>query len=465
MSRGAFSYTLDNSTTAMKVSFIDMTPFISRPPELAELAGNTEDERTRDNKLVVIVPSFHDEHRLRRFFSAVAQQTFRSFDIVVVYAPDDTFVKNPLLSILHIRRKRDFGFAGAVYLGQLIAQRDSYEYFLITDVDKLPTDQFVFDRMMRVATTSGTDIVCGRYSLWATSGEKFIERKLPKGFPRVWGTIWWLCRTKLLQSAGLYLLPLYMGLDELEYRYRLLHCSKSKLIELDCKLFTTDFQQKTHYQSSLLFGGRDKSYLYPSLIGIFNFPEIYLDRSILNVAINFTYKFISLNLLRERIPAIQIYEEFAKNSKFGYFIWEIGSLDLVSNKIEAKEMNNDFEIVMDDSERKTSRKAFFGLTINERVGVFLGSLFGIIRRPLLSATSMSYFIMPLLFDKFYLIDDSAKVVYKCHWIRPLNGPEKIWTLVKTTMMVVRYIVRAFMNSKSRTNPYCGYGPRDRRGQA
>ncbi|MBE3143602.1 MAG: hypothetical protein IMZ61_06725, partial [Planctomycetes bacterium] len=406
--------------------------------------------------------SYHDEQRLRHFFSAVAKQTFRCFDIVVVYAPDDAFVENPFLSILHIRRKTDFGFAGAVYLGQLVAMRDSYDYFLVTDVDKLPTDQFVFEKMTKAAATNGSDIVCGRYSLRATLGENLIHRKLPRGFPSVWGTIWWLCRTRLLNSAGLYLLPFYMGLDEVEYRYRLLSCSQTRSIELDDELFTTYFQQKTHYQNSLLFGGRDKSYLYPSLIGIFNFPEVYLDRSLSNVAVNLTYKLLALNLLRRRIPAIRTYEEFARKSAFGYFIWKAGNQDLVSSRIVAKDVNNDFEVVMDYSEKKTLKRAFIGLTISERMVVFLGSLFGFMRRPLLSATSMSYFIMPLLFDKFYLKDDSSEGFYECQWKRHLSSPMKIWTLAKTAAMVVRCIVRAFANLKTRPNPYCGYGLRERR---
>ena len=148
----------------MKIEFRDFTGYLRAPPKLSSLLGKMNDLRgKKKGDVLIIIPSYHDGRRLRALLCELEKQSFRKFDIAVVYAKDDKFALGSRLPIIHAKRRGDFGFAGAVYAGQLLALKYGYRYFLATDVDKFPATLNALSLLYNEAEKGGTDYVRGKF--------------------------------------------------------------------------------------------------------------------------------------------------------------------------------------------------------------------------------------------------------------------------------------------------------------
>ncbi|MCX8175395.1 MAG: hypothetical protein N3E51_04275, partial [Candidatus Micrarchaeota archaeon] len=96
----------------MELRFHDLTDYFHHPPKLESLQGETKDCRRRKRgEVLLIIPSYHDSKRLKRMLDGLARQSFKKFDIAIIYASDDKFVPSRRLPIIHVRRKIDLGYA------------------------------------------------------------------------------------------------------------------------------------------------------------------------------------------------------------------------------------------------------------------------------------------------------------------------------------------------------------------
>jgi len=261
----------------MKIEFRDLTGYLSHPPALDGLIGKVEDCRgKRKGDVLIIIPSYHDNYRLRALLRELGKQSFKKFDVAVIYAQDDPFARNGSLPIIHSRRKGDFGFAGAAYAGQLLALRHGYKYFLATDVDKFPARPDSLSLLYHAAEKGGFDYVRGKFIFEGLHlpPDRLIRLRSPVFpswlFPFAWG----LVRTEKLRKAGLYALPLYMGCDDLEFNYRL-NQTGAKSCGIGEILF------RTYYPGMRLLkvtksGGQDGTYQYSRLVALRRMPEIFL---------------------------------------------------------------------------------------------------------------------------------------------------------------------------------------------
>jgi len=331
-----------------------LSPYYFNPPLMELLAGGIEDARRGERgKILFVIASYHDNSRLKGLLAALEEQEFQKFDVLVVYAPDDEFVHSGKLSMLHMRRKEDFGFAGALYLGQLVALRDRYEYFLETDVDRLPCSRSSLLHLYDASERENAQYAIGRIapqspdSETARMGEDYHS-------PFLWG----LVRTEVLRATGLYALPLYIGFEDQEFHYRLIKLCK-KCVFLGERMFRISAQNggdAPAFHMKLLrllrFGGRDNLYVLADLIGDMHMPQAFLDftkypsmrlRGKANVVLLAVKRFFIHGLLSRaleyRLPGIG-YRERAKRMEFSIITWKntagAADLQLVSGDWKAK---------------------------------------------------------------------------------------------------------------------------------
>ncbi len=321
----------------MKIEFQDITKYFHKPPKLEELQGPTKDMRRElKGEVLLIIPSFHDKRRLSKMFKELSKQNFKKFDIAAIYAKDDKFIKNSRLSIIHVKRKKDLGYAGAVYLGQLFALKYGYKYYLATDVDKYPFSKDSLKLLYSSAEKNKADYVGGRFMFEGVLYQPDHLLKLKKPiFPQWhWEFIWSLIRTSTLLKTGLYPLPLYMGCDEAEFYYRLKKADL-KCNVLDNMIFRTYFPHLKLFR--LLEKGRvDNTYHYQNLLSVYNMPQIFLSRlqlaagslknKISNFALVLAWYFFAVELVQKlyefRMPQLKKYRQKARKMRFEIASWE-----------------------------------------------------------------------------------------------------------------------------------------------
>ncbi|MBM3230004.1 hypothetical protein FJZ26_06235, partial [Candidatus Parvarchaeota archaeon] len=297
------------------IEFTDFTEHFKTPPSLYRLLGHVKDLRKGKAKVLVIVPCYGDSMRLEAFFKSMKRQEFKDFDILAVYGQHDRFVDSKGLSVIHARRKVDFGFAGAVYLGQLMAQKLGYKYFLATDVDRHPYSPKSLGILFESAIKTGAQCVFGGHltkGAYSASEDKFIEQKngrAAKGQTQpmsYMSSVWWLISTSYLSKTGLYLLPIYLGSDDSEFEYRLRRAG-GKIVQLSVPITYGYCALKGQKYASLLQnGGLDTTYFYADIFSNTNFPHVFLPArgSLAYYMLVRAYHFLVLNMLQLRIPKL-----------------------------------------------------------------------------------------------------------------------------------------------------------------
>jgi hypothetical protein len=318
----------------MEIKSADLTGYFLDPPAPSAIAGEALDERRGKPKgTLVVVASYRDSARLRAMLGALASQSFRDFDVAVIYGQGDNFVRARGISAVHVKRKTDLGFAGAVYLGQCMALAGGYEYFMALDVDRLPARPDSFALLHREASKSGSDYVAGGLLGHGFSTTNFLGA---------------LVRTRLLLKAGLYALPLYLGFEDIEFHYRLTSSGAkfSFLPQATSRIEVTSICSLPSQEFKLLgilsSGGRDSTYFYSDLLGNCLMPEsLFLPRypggargffgRVLFAAKRFFLHGLKRRMLELRIPETARYARDVAAGRFEVLSWSDPDCALLSD--------------------------------------------------------------------------------------------------------------------------------------
>jgi hypothetical protein len=305
----------------------DLTEYFNHPPALEEMQGKTEDRRHGPKgEVLIIVAAYHDRKRLSRLLDSLSKQNFRKFDIVIVYAKDDEFVYRRNLSILHVRRRIDLGFAGAMYLGQLLAYRDGYEYYMMTDVDKIPYSSDTLGLLYDTAKNDGAEYVRGAFafdSVIYPSGRIVQQKHRVMSAP--FQCLWAIIETRSLEKTGLYPAPLYLSFDDVEFDYRLKSTGIAERYLGNDIIFTTS-ASPMRLQTLFQPGERtDRTYYYPTLLSKYHMPEIFRptqkgrNSDIRFILMHLQSIFVTVYLqrfLEQRAPGFGEYHKMARNCSF-----------------------------------------------------------------------------------------------------------------------------------------------------
>ncbi|VVB57150.1 Uncharacterised protein [uncultured archaeon] len=449
------------------LEFRDFSRYFQSPPRLEDMLGGEKDARhARRAPLAIIVPAYKDHPRLKTLFSALKTQAFQDFDLLIIYGAEDEFLPEPKLSILHVKRRaeNDLAFCGAVYLGQLLALRDQYEYLLITDIDKLPVSADALGALMERAQSSGADITYGR---WMRAGDltsgpdggalprpaSAAQKKLT-----VWPSLWAPIRTAHVRRIGLYLAPLYMGFDDPEYGCRL--ATQARISVLPRAVFSTgDLAVKRATTFTLLqSGGADRTYFYSTLLGMLNFPEAFVfsytrTGRLLKPVQFLLYALVTfpqIFLLKARLPDFEDYYQRASRAQYG-----LPSFKGLEQQVQVREANPDEAAAA----ARAPRLEFPPSTLRFYAGHLrwlASSLLAPRTRPAVPMHHLDYFTASLFDD--YFVQDAEGKIYCVHWLRPLGRGQKLAALLSAYLAMavctVNGLVRGLLNSH---HAMCAYG--------
>jgi len=93
-------------------------------PEAAALISKRKDTIAKKRDIVIVIASKNDRKTLESHIAALSKQTFREFNIIIVYGKSDEFLE--VENAIHIREKSGRGSAGAFYIGERIALDQGY---------------------------------------------------------------------------------------------------------------------------------------------------------------------------------------------------------------------------------------------------------------------------------------------------------------------------------------------------
>ncbi len=358
------------------------------------------------------------------------------FDIVVVYARDDQYIKNRNLSILHIRRKFDCGGQGAVYLGQAIAFKEGYKYFIPVTVDRIPHSRGSLMKIYKTAESKGLDYLIDNWNLVSHQATS--------------ACLGGIVRTRILPKAGLYPFPLW-ACDDVEYHYRLMKASDrwEYLSEPAIKIFTHPMPL---FESKLIrlfrSGGFDNTNRYEAMLGNYVIPEIFLDLSFYSFAtksfflrrmlLSVKFMFIAnlfQRLFEMRLPAFREYRLNARNGIFARPVWKISSDDFtLSPPINSKVSNKKY--------LSSNRSGFLAL-----MSAFLKS----------HSSNTEQSIYPLFYDSCRIWDPIGPTECSLSWTRKASFLKKIHCAFLASIDTFDNALRAAKNTATKKHVFDGYG--------
>jgi len=215
-----------------------------------------------------------------------------------------------------VKRKVDFGFAGSVYLGQLLALEGGYKYYLFTDVDRVPCDENVLQLLYDTAEKNQADFVYGNNMVkgyyFASGG--FFNYKNPQVVKS--NCVFGLIRASTLQKTGLYALPLYIGYEDVEFEYRLRKAMGSEAY-LDRTIYES-YSSSAKNAFLKNFGGDSMGYLYvyPTMVCLFGSPQTAHHLGLARMARMFFLVLLTQKFSALRIPALSALEKNARKRVF-----------------------------------------------------------------------------------------------------------------------------------------------------
>ncbi len=230
----------------------ETTEYFYRIPTINEMIEEIRDARKRKGKIAIIVSAKRDNERLRYFLKRLTEQTYKDFDVIIVYGESDDFLKDfeQKLSILHVRRKKDLGFVGGIFLGQVICYLEDYEMFMLFDSDRAFSNEKSLKKL--VEGIGNKEICCG------ISFD--VSSKQPHASFLVLGSLF---KRKVMEKIGFYYAPLWMGFDDSEYSLRVLeHNIPVKFID-----DVITFHRELNVEESKVLSFT-KCYVIPTIIGL-----------------------------------------------------------------------------------------------------------------------------------------------------------------------------------------------------
>lgn len=202
--------------------YVDLTKYVHNPPTIEEIKGETLNLRKNNNhNLAVIVGSYNDNKRLRQYLNWLKKQTYNNFDVIIIYGENDKFLRNfdNELSILHVKRKFDIGFAGAIYLGQKIAVNEGYKYISQSDADRFIINKKAYEIMIKKIEKDKNILVVGG-DVRAKEDKKLVA-------PGLWGLVFnSIIKREFFEKYGYYFLPFYAGGDDTDFSNRIWQSNK-----------------------------------------------------------------------------------------------------------------------------------------------------------------------------------------------------------------------------------------------
>ena len=431
----------------MELEFEDFTGYFEAPPTLEQLQGKVLDRRKKGNKLLVVIPSYKDNERLSQLLAELKRQTMGQIDVAVIYAAEDRFLEFPGLSMLHVKRKLEMGFAGAAYLGQLIATRDNYKYVIVTDVDKYPASKDSIKALYLSAEETGAECIYGKCcyeDVFYPSINRHFHLKKPIAL-RPWRFAWGLVRVDYMKKAGLVLLPLYMGGDDIEYAYRLYKAGGRHVLLDECIVRIPNVKRELIF-SYVKNGGR-VNYYYSNMLALYGNPQMFFRKFPFPTRANpiqrlsdlaglfrifLAIDWFSMVLMQRRMPALRAYDEKIAEGRFGIFRWSKTESDVGITQVKPTDMNANLAI------KSPYIKYPLGISGLERVSVDtnIGKLKLFVKslakpyRPVICASEITD-IWLCLFDTLYVYDESRKVFYEVAWKRKLFG----WGLASAVLEI------------------------------
>lgn len=431
----------------MKIALRDLTEYFFHPPLLADLQGETLDRRRKKRgDVLLIIPSHRDAKRLGRLLGELAKQTSRKFDIAVIYSADDEFVQNKKLSIIHVKRKADFGFVGAGYLGQLIALRDSYRYHMIFTANMPPYSPKSLEILRGLAEKERADYVNGKFAYVGVQYPDGSFKPTPPSISGIrWSALWSIIRTEKLKKIGLYPLPMYMGGDDTEYSYRLSGKCMKQVYPEDV-IFKKTVRIQTIWKM-ISKGGADSTYMYPGLFAARWMPEIAVSNSQNGFGGNLSqFLFTTLPLLvpmhmklklfEARMPEFRVYGE--KISEMRFVVPSVAKTSEVADVQKAPAKNGKAK-----TEQLEQHKLSNILTV---LSHFLNNL---------KATDRSFYMV--LNDNFYMVNPEDGNRYLVRWKKKIPVMVKFWLLFLSMLDVLLMIVRIAGNKLLGRHLFDGYG--------
>jgi GT2 family glycosyltransferase len=183
--------------------------WLHKGPSLSEIVAEKKDDRKdRSRKLALIIPSYNNNEILKKHIDKLSNQTFKDFDIIIVYGENDRFIQTPeWASIVHLRKYGRMGCAGAFYIGENYTLAEKYNVIIQADNDCLPESVDLLERLV--------DEINEKKVLLPRTFRS--SAKHPEFFIHCYGG-----RTReILEKTGLTYLPLYIGGEELDIMWRI----------------------------------------------------------------------------------------------------------------------------------------------------------------------------------------------------------------------------------------------------
>lgn len=442
----------------MNFEFTDLTRYYEKPPSLDELVGFKKDCRKGRRHVLVIVPSYKDSERLKIFIREFEKQKYGIFDIAVIYGKDDRFVEETGLPIIHINRKIDLGFAGAVYLGQLLAFSEGYRYFIFMDIDKFPAEDDTIKKMFDALEKSGADFASGIFEIRGEYNDKTNQYKIyhePRvGKVKISG-LWHMIRTETLKRTGLYLAPLYLGADDVEFGYRL-EFGDFKKIDMGIPVFYTPSQIKDRFLDFFRNGGWDSSYSYSFIVSEINFPAAWIfGRYPLNLANKF-YEFLGYLMVSRRNPEFNAYFQMARAGRFGFFSWKPWSY--CADIKETPEINGTQNRLVICREKPQDARNFFFRKFTAWDNMKLVArcmLHG--GEPLVYSSALDFFTAAV-FDSFCVLDEHSGRFYSFTWKKSVPLFTRMALLGLAFYQTLEIFARSMLyHIAKKHRPYYAYG--------
>jgi len=178
-------------------------------------------ERRKSGRVLIVLPFYLNYPSLFAHLELLSRQACRDFDLIIVAnALSDEerilhFIDKAELGfgIILVKRKEDTGSAGGYFTGEKFALESGYGAIIHADDDCLPVDPSLIGNL--VAKWEGGALAAGAECRFLHGGSEVYASKST--------TYYGLVDCGRLRARGLHYVPMYIGADDLEFGYRVVH--------------------------------------------------------------------------------------------------------------------------------------------------------------------------------------------------------------------------------------------------
>lgn len=180
--------------------------WLKKGPKVGELVSEIVDKRKKKNKVALVIPTYQNAKVLEEHLKRLKNQSFKDFDIIIVYGEKDKFLPVPgWAEVVQIREKGKNGSAGAYYIGEKYAVEMKYDIIVLADDDCYPESDDLLENLVKKGK-NGNNLVL---PLLIQPNHREISKHYEIHF---YGCM----KRKLLEQTGLTFMPLYFGGEDIE---------------------------------------------------------------------------------------------------------------------------------------------------------------------------------------------------------------------------------------------------------